>query len=101
MTQAEFAKPLEIPCTAISKYETGQINPSAEVLSKIGKIYKVNLNWLLTGDGDIFLSQNSIPKEIIQLIETIYNLESHYQEDILKYVEERKKLSIFDKQLKE
>jgi transcriptional regulator with XRE-family HTH domain len=96
MTQSEFAKPLEIPYTAISKYETDQINPSSEILSKIGKIYKVNLNWLLTGEGEIFLSQDSIPREIIEII---YNLESNYQEDIFKYIEERRKLSTFDKQL--
>jgi len=97
LTQADFAKPIGIPLTAISKYETGQINPSFEVLSKIGRIYEVNLNWLIMGDGEIFMSKNLFSQKIVKMLETIESLEPVYQEEIFKYIDERKKLYFINK----
>ncbi len=54
LTQKEFAVALSIPHTSISRYELGSVKPSFDILSKIGQQYKINLNWLLTGDGTMF-----------------------------------------------
>ena len=67
LSQKEFASGLKLKDTAISKYETGLVKPGADVLSKIGETYKVNLNWLITGDGDMF--SFSSDTEIIKIPE--------------------------------
>ncbi len=54
LTQKEFGDLLGIPLTMVSKYETGTNKPSSDILSKLGEL-KVNLNWLLTGEGEMFL----------------------------------------------
>jgi len=52
--QIELAKILKMNPSAISQMESGRTNPSLETLSELGKIYNVNLHWLITGSGDMF-----------------------------------------------
>lgn len=54
LRQQDMADDLSVPFTTISKYELGLIKPGAEILSKIGNCYNVNLNWLLNGTGEMF-----------------------------------------------
>ena len=54
LTQGKFADSLGVPLTTISKYERGEVKPTSEFLIKLSKIYGVNLNWLLTGEGTMF-----------------------------------------------
>ena len=56
LTQGKFADSLGVPLTTISKYERGEVKPTSEFLIKLSKIYGVNLNWLLTGEGTMFKS---------------------------------------------
>lgn len=60
LRQQDMANSLSVPSTTISKYELGLVKPSSELLAKIGMIYDVNLNWLLTGEGPIFTNENNI-----------------------------------------
>lgn len=57
LSQEDFAEQLGKQKTAISKYERSEIQPSAELLSKIGVNFGINLNWLLTGKGNMFLNE--------------------------------------------
>jgi phage repressor protein C with HTH and peptisase S24 domain len=47
--------------TNISKYERGVSKPSAEVFEKLSQKLKVNINWLLTGEGEMFLPDAPVP----------------------------------------
>ncbi|MDD3238417.1 MAG: helix-turn-helix transcriptional regulator [Candidatus Gastranaerophilales bacterium] len=60
ITLREMSSDLSIPLSSISKYEQGLIKPGVEILSRIAKAYKVNLNWLITGEGPMFLLQNEL-----------------------------------------
>ena len=61
MSQRAFAEMIGgLPPTTISKYEQGLIKPSAEILSKLGN-KGVNINWLLTGEGLMFETQDNTP----------------------------------------
>ncbi|NPV38325.1 MAG: helix-turn-helix transcriptional regulator [Brevinematales bacterium] len=55
MTQQEFAKELNIPQRTYSNYEneTNKIPP--EILQLISSKFHVNLHWLLTGEGEMYL----------------------------------------------
>ncbi len=52
--QIELAKVLKMNPSAVSQMESGRTNPSLETLSELGKIYNINLHWLITGTGEMF-----------------------------------------------
>ena len=56
ITQAELGKKLGIKFQHVSKYERGETVPTWENLIKLNDLYDVNINWLLTGRGKMFLS---------------------------------------------
>lgn len=57
--QGEFANDLGILQQQYSTYERGTRKPSTEIYNKLIEIFNVNLNWLLTGNGSMFLDKNS------------------------------------------
>lgn len=57
LSQKELASLIGVPTTTISKYERGENKPSLDILTKIGSALNINLNWLVSGIGDIFLSE--------------------------------------------
>ncbi len=57
--QARFAQNLGIPRTTLINYEKGTSIP-AELLIPLISIYKVNVRWLLHGDGEMFLDGKSL-----------------------------------------
>lgn len=56
ITQAELGEKLGILSQHVSKYERGETVPTWENLIKLTDSYDVNINWLLTGKGNMFLS---------------------------------------------
>ena len=54
MQQGEFARQLEVLQQQLSKYERGENKPSADFFTKLVEKFKVNTNWLLTGEGEMF-----------------------------------------------
>ena len=75
ITQSDFANACNVKLTAISKYETGLVKPSFEMLYKIAVVYNVNLNWLILGEGEIFLQtvalKNGTNENIISVTQEI------------------------------
>jgi SOS-response transcriptional repressor LexA/DNA-binding XRE family transcriptional regulator len=57
-----FAEELGIKRTTIIGYEDGSSPPSAAFLVKIREIYNININWLLAGVGEMFLSSSKEEK---------------------------------------
>lgn len=61
ISQAKFARILDITPQSLVRYEKGNVKPSVELLKKIcDKIDNLNGHWLLTGEGDMNLNNNSI-----------------------------------------
>ena len=99
LSQKEMGLKLAIPLTTISKYETGIVKPSSEILSNIGKVFNVNLNWLLIGEGDMFTkgnienfipNQNSIDLDLELMKDIIKQTEKIFQEKKLDLSPEKK-----------
>lgn len=63
-TQVEFAELLKLKHQYISRYEKGT-NPSTEFLKALSDILSVNINWLLTGEGEPY----STAKPEVRLLE--------------------------------
>lgn len=66
LKQNTFAQSLGTTQPNISRMVSGQNKISAEVLNRITQTYKkINLHWLLTGDGEMFIDvpQGKSPEE--------------------------------------
>lgn len=65
INQIEFAKSLGMAQSNISRMVSGKGQVSVEILNRIFHVYtKVNLHWLLTGDGEMFLSEVNTPRQV-------------------------------------
>ncbi len=51
---SDFARQLGLETRTYLSYERGERNPSLEFLQKLKQDYNVDLNWLLTGEGNTF-----------------------------------------------
>jgi len=56
LKQAEIGKVLDLSQDAISAIETGRNKPTLDVLSVLYNNYDVNIEWMLTGNGTMFLN---------------------------------------------
>lgn len=50
ITQAEAAKRIGVEPSQLSRWERGLNEPSAPGLVSISRVYRITLDWLLTGD---------------------------------------------------
>ncbi len=58
MTQRKFAKTLDITPEIVSKYITKGRIPETRIIKKISQSFNVSADWLLTGEGEMFISDN-------------------------------------------
>ena len=75
LTQDEFAGALEMKSRAYAAYERNENKPPLFMLEMLCNDYDVNLNWLISGKGNMF---NSAPE----------NISSGIKDEIIKTVEE-------------
>jgi len=55
LKQSAFAIALDIKRPTLAGYEKGTFPPSTDFLIKIREMHNVNIDWLLTGNGEMFL----------------------------------------------
>ncbi len=110
----EFAKSTGFETRTYASYERGERNPSLEFLAQLVKEYNVNINWLLTGEGEMFCAANyskrpeeatfsvRSPKKAIQRLRAENNLSisqfskiTQIDEDLLvEYLNDDKKMPV-------
>ena len=59
LSVAKFSERLEIPAPTITCYERGERTPSAQLFIQLHLKLNVNLNWFVTGNGEMFNKINS------------------------------------------
>jgi len=64
LTKIEFAGTLGITRNTLLNYDTNKGFPDFERLQKIHKIFKININWLLSGEGEPYLKRLQYPPDI-------------------------------------
>ena len=78
MRQKQFAAYLGISGSLLSQIESGQKKPVYELLYKLMKKYNVSLDWIFSGQGEMFLKKKKKVKvkedKYIDDIETIDDL---------------------------
>ena len=65
LSQGVMSKQLGIAQAQYNTYERGTRKPSAEVLEKLVKEFNINVNYLLTGEGSMFITPE-LSKETLQ-----------------------------------
>ncbi len=66
-TQKDFSALINIQPAVLSRYINNKTVPSIDFIMIIKTaIPNLNLNWLLIGDGDIFISHSTDPKVVIK-----------------------------------
>ena len=108
LTQLELGNYLLVSKQAIANVESGHSKPSIELISKLVDILNVNLNWLVSGHGDMFISDcdNTLEsrnnKELTSNIDTFKDrFQQLLEENNLNCYSLSKKINISEKHLEE
>lgn len=81
--QSELAQDIGLNPSAISQMESGKIRPSLESLLVLWRKYKLDLHWLLTGEGEMFCeSRNELAIHKHKSWETLQKMLNKSLEDI-------------------
>lgn len=60
-TRAPFAQLLHLPLETLGGYERGVREPDSTFMAMYYERFGINLTWLLTGNGEMFIDQSKIP----------------------------------------
>ena len=74
LTQTELSKKVGVIQYTFSNYENSKRFPDTRFLFQLRSLFKVNLNWLVNGKGQLFIEQNI--KESKQIAELSAKLEA-------------------------
>jgi len=70
LSVAKFAQKLEMPAPTLTGYELGKRTPSIKLLIQLYTKLNVNLNWFVTGEGEMF-NNTAQNEDLTQKIEQI------------------------------
>ncbi len=104
MTSAELASKLGIPVRTIGCYERNEAQPGAKFFIAMLDELSININWLLSGKGNMFVSQkteyelnyaakiqdkmNLTPEELAGLLDILHSEAS--RDMMMKFIEIKK-----------
>lgn len=78
LSVAKFAKALEMSQNTLTCYERGERKPSIKLFVQLHKKLNVNLNWFISGEGEMFndkitdyeKTKNAILEEVKTMLKT-------------------------------
>lgn len=85
-TYAEFSEKTGIPYRTLQNYLRNEREPNAASLAKIREATGVNLNWLLTGEGDDYFG------DVLGIEDLMYKLVTIFANDLVEYLMNTKEL---------
>lgn len=85
LRQLEFASILNVTVVTLSDIETGKKKPGSEMMFILSKIYRVNLAYLLHGEGDMYRPTADTKGIIIE--EGIFGDYTHDVKEALWYMQ--------------
>lgn len=63
LSVAKFAELLEMSASTLTGYERSERTPSWQLFAQLYKKANVNLNWFVSGEGEMFLSSQNFASE--------------------------------------
>ncbi|MFE0754288.1 helix-turn-helix domain-containing protein [Inquilinus sp. NPDC058860] len=85
-TYAEFSERTGIPYRTLQNYLRNEREPNAASLAKIREATEVNLNWLLTGEGDDYFG------DVLGMEVLLHKLVTIFANDLVEYLMNTKEL---------
>jgi len=86
LTQREFAEKLSVATGFIASMETGSRKVNPRIMKLVSTIYNVNLQWLETGEGEMFY--NETEQEIEEIIGLYKQLNPFFRKFIVRQLRE-------------
>lgn len=83
-SQQKFADKIKLSANFINLIERGSRNPSERTLNDISAEFNVNLEWLKTGEGDMYDEESE--DVVIKSLKSEYNLDDIDLEIIQTYI---------------
>lgn len=83
--QANFSEKIDLAAQSLARYEKNKVNPSMEFIAKLTDIFNINSNWLLTGKGEMFISNDTTKNSDNYFIDLL-NVRAGAGEGIYNYV---------------
>ena len=87
LTQFEIAKALKVNPASISQFESNKVKPSIDTLLKLSDAYDVNIHWLLTGRGSMFLDNGTKMKADVPMFTRKFTDDEHSGLSDREYIE--------------
>ncbi len=89
LSMEKFGEKIGITRSSVCKLESGENNPSEQTIKLICKEYKINKDWLLTGEGEMY----DIPEdETAAIVSDMLEEENPFYDLILGIVKSYQKL---------
>ncbi len=83
--QANFSEKIDLAAQSLARYEKNKVNPSMEFIAKLTDMFNINSNWLLTGKGEMFISNDTTKNSDNYFIDLL-NVRAGAGEGIYNYV---------------
>ena len=77
LSQADFAKAIEVSRTIVGNYERNTNMPSVEILLKMAKVFDVSIDYII-GEGQL----SSYDKQVLRRIEDIEQLDNETKDKL-------------------
>lgn len=81
LSQRAFSKGVGVTASSINKIESGENNPSEQTVRLISSTYKVNYQWLKTGEGPMYLPA---PESDIDLIMDVLGSDNEFSKRVMR-----------------
>jgi transcriptional regulator with XRE-family HTH domain len=82
LTQREFAEKISVTTGFVASMEIGDRKVNPRIMKLISSIFNVNLQWLETGDGEMFY--NDTEQEIEEIISLYKRLNPFFKKFIIR-----------------
>jgi transcriptional regulator with XRE-family HTH domain len=86
LTQREVAEKISVASGFVASMETGDRKVNPRIMKLISSIYNVNLQWLETGEGEMFYED--MEKEIEEIISLYKRLNPFFRKFIIRQLRE-------------
>jgi transcriptional regulator with XRE-family HTH domain len=86
LTQQEFAEGIKISQTHMGALELGQRRVNERILKIVTLTYGVNVEWLRTGEGEMFINVDE--RKLEQLMQNFKKLDGLLQDYVLKQLDQ-------------
>ena len=86
LTQAQLAAKIEISHTQLTRYESKDIQPPADVLQRLANIFDVSIDYLVNGNKSDKVEQTLKDAELIKQFKQLDQLPEDEKKSILKVI---------------